>query len=66
MVTHLRLLALKDCFPPQNEQAHKFEGHICAGSPQNLDGDDDDDPVDKGFAFADTCRGDSGGPVTVR
>jgi hypothetical protein len=65
MVTHLRLLGLKDCFPPNNEQAHKFEGHICAGSPQHSD-EEDDDPGDKGFAFADTCRGDSGGPVTVR
>ena len=61
MVTHLKLLSLKDCFPPQNEQAHKFEGHICAGSSQNSEEAEDDRP-----AFADTCKGDSGGPVTTR
>ncbi len=67
MVTHLRLLMLKDCFPPQNEQAHKFDGHICAGSPQHFGEEEEDDyQADKEFVFADTCRGDSGGPVTVR
>jgi hypothetical protein len=66
MVTHLKLLKLNDCFPPQNELAHKFDGHICAGSNQNSEEDNEDDRPDKVFAFADTCRGDSGGPVTTR
>ena len=68
MVTHLKLLPLADCFPPNNERAHKFEGHFCAGSGQNSDNDDDDDydQSAKMFAYPDTCRGDSGGPVTVR
>ena len=42
MVTHLKLLPLRDCFPPRNEQAHKFSGHICAGSPQKTDDEEDD------------------------
>ena len=62
MVTHLKQLPLRDCFPPRNEQAHKFEGHFCAGSGR----DEDDGRADGVVAFADTCRGDSGGPVTTR
>ena len=42
MVTHLKQLPLRDCFPPRNEQAHKFSGHICAGSPQKTDDEEDD------------------------
>ncbi len=65
MVTHLKLLPLSDCFPPFNEQARKFEGHLCAGSAQTSE-EDDEDQTNTAFAYPDTCRGDSGGPVTVR
>ena len=46
-----------------------YEGHFCAGSGQNSDNEDEDDDYGqsgKTFAYPDTCRGDSGGPVTVR
>ena len=65
MVTHLKLLPMSDCFPVRNEKALKFEGHLCAGSAHNLDYDDGDQTGGI-FAYPDTCRGDSGGPVTLR
>jgi hypothetical protein len=40
MVAHLKLLPLLDCFPPQNELAHKFSGHLCAGSDAGPGQDD--------------------------
>ncbi len=52
---------LEDCFSPHRELAFKFRGHFCAGAST----DERNSRPDGGFV-ADSCNGDSGGPVTYR
>ncbi len=54
----LRLLRLIDCIPRKEENLLKFQGHFCAGDGKTF--------YEAGYYTPDSCKGDSGGPLTYR
>ncbi|TRY79850.1 hypothetical protein TCAL_07381, partial [Tigriopus californicus] len=50
------LRSIDVCIPPIHEKATQFQGHLCAGG----------DRVSGSDIHSDSCKGDSGGPLTLR
>ena len=54
----IRLLKITDCISSQERDLVNFEGHFCAGDGKTYH--------ETGYYTPDSCKGDSGGPLTYR
>ena len=59
---HIKMLPIEYCFNRRQESDLAFKGHFCAGEGHTVL----DHPKMDQHIHADSCKGDSGGPATLR